>query len=67
MQAELLSYFSVNDFSFLPLVNSGLGSLGLFILDFGIFSLLGVEIDSVVVGVPLSERSSIDLDDAVLD
>ena len=67
MLAELLSYFSVNDSDLLPLLNSSLSPLGLFIVNLGVFALLGVEVDSVVVSIPLSERSSIDLDDTVLN
>lgn len=67
MLAELFSYLGVNNSSFLSLLDSALGSLRLLLLNFGIFSFFGIEVDAIVISVPLSEGSSVDLHDAVFD
>ena len=65
---ELVGDFGVDDSILLSVVYSGNGSLGFSLLDLYILvSLPGGEVDSVLVGIPLSEGSGVDLDDAVLD
>ena len=65
---ELFSDFSVNDSVFLSFSDSLLSSVwSLLFFNFDFLSFLGNQVDTVVIQVPLRERSGIDLDDTVLD
>lgn len=65
--SELVSNLRVNDSVLLTFLNSTLSSFGFSFLNLHVLTLFGGEVDTVVVGIPLREGSSVDLNDAVLD
>ena len=67
MLPELVDDLGINHSVFLPLLDPVLGSLGFSVLDLELLALLGGEVDTIVVGIPLGEGSGVDLDDTVLD
>lgn len=64
---ELFGNLGVDDSGLLAFVDACLCALGLFVLDLDVLGLFGVEVDAVVVDVPLREWGGVDLHDAVLD
>lgn len=65
--SELVGDLGVDDSVLLAILNAALGSFGFSFLNLHVFSFLGGEVDTVVVGVPLREGGGVNLNDAVLD
>lgn len=63
--SELLSDLGVDNSGLLAFLDSVLGALGLLLFDLEVLGLLDVEVDVVLVEVPLGEGSGVDLYDAV--
>ena len=63
--SELLGNFGIDDSALLAFLDSLLGALGFLLFDLEILGPLDVEVDVVLVDVPLGEGGCVNLDDAV--
>ncbi len=65
MLGELLGNFGIDNSVLLAFLDSLLGALGFLFLNLDILGFLDIEVDVVLVDIPLGEGSCVNLDDAV--
>jgi len=67
LSGKLIDQFGINGLGLFVLLDSILSSLGLFLLDGDFLSLFIVEVDTIVIAIPLCEGSRVNGHDAVFN